>query len=185
MPEGAGGPGFGLFGFPFAPPQPPPGARRRRGSRQSGPKPQWSLPPPPGLTLRERVEKRERELGLRCSDVSCGLGPTDEDPEPVGDVRNVGKIGVSVSRKVDGDGKGKERETVNTEAGGEKHVCDHRFHPACLVSAERVAGWGDSMDVKEERESGEDEEVEVSCPVCRAVGSISRTEWDEGARSLA
>jgi hypothetical protein len=56
-------------------------------------------------------------------------------------------------------------------------VCSHTFHPACLVSAERVAGWGgeDKME----------EQVEVSCPNCRAVGCVSREEWEEGVRGLA
>lgn len=60
-------------------------------------------------------------------------------------------------------------------------VCEHTFHTACLVSAERVAGWG-GEDKKEEKEG---DAVEVSCPLCRAVGCISRTDWDEGACALA
>ncbi|KAJ3472544.1 hypothetical protein NLI96_g13320 [Meripilus lineatus] len=44
---------------------------RRHRNAPSGPKPDWTLPPPPGLTLRQRVEKREREMGLRCFDMSC------------------------------------------------------------------------------------------------------------------
>ena len=46
-----------------------------------GPKPPWTLPPAPGPTLRQRIEHREREAGLRCYDVSCGVGPSDEDFE--------------------------------------------------------------------------------------------------------
>ena len=37
-------------------------------------------------------------------------------------------------------------------------MCEHKFHPSCLVSAERVAGWG-GEDKKEEREN-EGEDVE-------------------------
>ncbi|CAL1712225.1 unnamed protein product [Somion occarium] len=151
----------------------------RRGTGQGGEnaprKPQWTLPPAPGLTLRERIEKREREIGLRCSDISCGVGPSDEDPEPVVDPRNIRQIGIRRQ------GTGKERE---------EYVCDHKFHTACLVSAERVAGWG--ADEKEEDmedrrmvgEEGQDEDVEVSCPVCRAVGCVSRADWEEGAWSI-
>ncbi|THH32411.1 hypothetical protein EUX98_g1777 [Antrodiella citrinella] len=130
------------------------------------PKPQWIIPPPPGPTLRQRIEKRERELGLRCWDISCGLGPTDEDPEPTPgiDVTKVRQIGIHRS-------------------GGTEDVCEHKFHSACLVSAERVAGWG-GEDEKEEKE-GEGGEVEVSCPVCRAVGCVTREEWDEGVIALA
>ena len=31
---------------------------------------------------RLRTQQRERELGLRCSDPSCGIGPSDEEPFP-------------------------------------------------------------------------------------------------------
>ncbi|KZT09174.1 uncharacterized protein LAESUDRAFT_722904 [Laetiporus sulphureus 93-53] len=125
---------------------------------------QWTLPAPPGLTLRQRVERKEREMGLRCWDVSCGLGPSDEDPVPVVDPRTIRQISIRPLGGV-----------------GEK-VCEHTFHPSCLVSAERVAGWG-GEEKKEDKEGME--EVEVSCPVCRAVGVIPRTDWDEGACTLA
>ena len=111
----------------------------------------------------EERERKERELGLRCSDISCGVGPTDEDPIPVIDPRAVRQIHL---RPLTGDG----------------NVCEHMFHPACLVSAERVAGWS-GADQKREVEG--EENVEVSCPVCRAVGCISRVDWDEGACALA
>ncbi|KAH8091014.1 hypothetical protein BXZ70DRAFT_899007 [Cristinia sonorae] len=126
------------------------------------PKREWVLPPPPGPTLQQRVEKRERELGLRCSDVSCGLGPTDDDPEPAldVDVTKIPQVG------------------IHRLGNNEQDVCDHRFHLACLVSAERVAGWGD-------KDVGENGEVEVSCPVCRAVGCVTKQEWDEGVAALA
>lgn len=138
--------------------------------RSRGPAPekrQWTPPPPPGATLRERVERKEREMGLRCSDISCGLGPTDEDPVPVVDPRAVRQIYI---RPLPGKGD------------PNAHVCEHQFHPACLVSAERVAGWS-GADQKREVEGEED--VEVSCPVCRAVGCISHEDWDEGACALA
>ncbi|KAI0917066.1 hypothetical protein AcW2_007294 [Taiwanofungus camphoratus] len=124
---------------------------------------QWSLPAPPGPTLRQRVERRERELGLRCWDVSCGLGPSDEDPSPV--------IEPTAMRQIH----------IRPLAGAGERVCEHMFHPSCLVSAERVAGWG-GEDKKEEKEGGE---VEVSCPVCRAVGAVSKMDWEDGACVLA
>ena len=115
--------------------------------------------------------------------MSCGLGPTDEDPVPVVDVRNVRQIGIRPLKKLEGAElkKGKEKDVGNGEEMQE-YVCEHRFHPACLVSAERVAGWGGVDLVKEEKEG---EEIEVSCSVCRAVGCVSRDEWDEGACALA
>ena len=123
------------------------------------PKRPWVPPPPPGLTLRQRVEQGEREKGLRCDDMSCGLGPSDDDPEPTADLAR------AVIR------------SLNDGAS----VCEHAFHPACLVSAERVAGWGPDSESERERAGGL---VEVSCPVCRAVGVVQHKDWEEGARAL-
>lgn len=149
------------FTVPLTPraraPRPPPAEKR-----------QWVAPPPPGPTLRARVEKKERELGLRCSDISCGLGPSDEDPVPIVDPRVIRQVAI----------KPLEKERLD----GDDRVCEHAFHPACLVSAERVAGWN-GADEKQEKEG--EEEAQVSCPVCRAVGAISREDWDEGACALA
>ena len=147
--------------FPFRPmmfrptrPMPP---RRERKT--------WTLPPAPGPTLRQHVEQREREQGLRCSDTSCGVGPSDDDPFP--------EPSVSLTKQV----------FIHSLPGADEHesdvhatVCAHAFHPACLVSAERVAGWG-----------GEDKAeplVEVSCPACRAVGCVTREEWELGVSAL-
>ncbi|PIL22703.1 hypothetical protein GSI_15396 [Ganoderma sinense ZZ0214-1] len=170
-------------GFPPMPPlnmgmgmgmgmPPPAGAgaggapRHRSNPRRPVEKRPWAPPPAPGPTLRQVVERNEREMGLRCSDVSCGLGPSDEEPEPAGSSA-VGQVAISAV----GDGDGDE---------GGKPVCEHTFHSACLVSAERVAGWG--QEVADVREGGD---VEVSCPVCRAHGVISREKWEEGACALA
>ncbi|KAI0086950.1 hypothetical protein BDY19DRAFT_860419, partial [Irpex rosettiformis] len=139
-----------------------------------GPKRDWAVPPPPGPTLRERVERKERELGLRCSDISCGLGPTDEDPVPIVDPRSVRQVYIKPLKSASQDHNG---------ADLQDKVCEHLFHPACLVSAERVAGWNGADEKK--GPEGDEEEVEVSCPVCRAVGVISREDWDEGACALA
>ncbi|KAI0079525.1 hypothetical protein K474DRAFT_1591976 [Panus rudis PR-1116 ss-1] len=159
-----------MFAFFGPPPAHARGPRPSAGTNDENapPKPQWTLPPPPGLTLRQRIEKRERELGLRCSDISCGVGPTDDDPETSIDVTSLRQIGIK-----------KKDAQSDTDV-----VCEHKFHPACLVSAERVAGWG-GEDKKEDKMEGTDEDVEVSCPVCRAVGYVSRTDWEEGACALA
>ncbi|EPQ54627.1 hypothetical protein GLOTRDRAFT_111348 [Gloeophyllum trabeum ATCC 11539] len=142
-------------------PRPAPRPREKR---------EWTPPPPPGPTLRQRVEQKEREAGLRCDDVSCGLGPTDEDPIPCVDVASLKQVHIRPAG-------------VRDEGA---RVCAHKFHPSCLVSAERVAGWGrDVEEEKMEEEKSEEEEVEVSCPVCRAVGWISGAEWEEGVRALA
>ena len=153
---------------PFPPPPfmfdgpPAPGAPSSRPRPSPREKKQWTPPPAPGPTLRSRVEQREREVGLRCCDASCGVGPSDEDPVP--DVSGSSMKQLSI------------RPLPNSLAMGTS-VCPHTFHPACLVSAERVAGWG-GEDKKENL-------VEVSCPNCRAVGCVSREEWEEGVSALA
>lgn len=142
----------GMVGGTFGP-RPP---------RREGPKPAWSVPPAPGLTLRQRVERREREAGLRCCDISCGLGPSDEDPF-------TDKVGEAVSAMKQLSIRGKTEEDAN--------ACEHRFHSACLVSAERVA-------LRSADTVAEDGQVNVSCPVCRTTGCVTKEEWDEGVVAL-
>lgn len=127
--------------------------------RDDGPKPPWTLPPAPGPTLRQRIEHREREAGLRCYDVSCGVGPSDEDPELSDTI-----LGMKQMPIMEKNGVGNE-------------ICLHRFHGSCLVSATRVALKG--MDT-----AVEDGNVEVSCPVCRGVGCVPKEEWDAGVAAL-
>lgn len=163
---GPAGPGFPPFAFGPGGPPPVPGAGpipTRRGSRmpQAREPKQWTPPPAPGPTLRSRVEQREREVGLRCFDTSCGVGPSDEDPFPETSDASMKQLLI--------------RPLPNSITLGTS-VCSHAFHPACLVSAERVAGWG-GEDKKEQQ-------VEVSCPNCRAVGCVERSEWEEGVRAL-
>ncbi|KAI0647885.1 hypothetical protein C8Q79DRAFT_952479 [Trametes meyenii] len=157
--------------LPGFPPVPPPTTVHTEAAApppRSAPKRKWTLPPAPGPTLRQLVERNEREMGLRCSDVSCGVGPSDDDPVSTFDATALRQISIR---------------PLKDDRTGREAVCEHKFHPSCLVSAERVAGWG-GEDKKEEREN-EGENVEVSCPVCRAVGAISRVDWDEGACALA
>ena len=177
------GVGFGVGrgglppGFPFAPPPtqggdrpnqmpfpplfvpPGPGGRRPNQPREKRP---WSLPPAPGPSLRSRVEEREREVGLRCSDISCGIGPSDEDPFP--EVSDASLKQISIR-------------PLPNSISMSTSVCSHTFHSSCLVSAERVAGWGG--------EEKEEERVEVSCPKCRTVGCVSGKDWEEGVQGLA
>ncbi|KAL1677433.1 hypothetical protein EV122DRAFT_279218 [Schizophyllum commune] len=134
-------------------------ARMSTGGIRPEPRPrrQWTLPAPPGPSVREVVEKREREAGLRCSDHSCGVGPSDEDPM------------VEV-------GEGDRRQIRILRDNGE-YTCEHLLHPPCLVSAQRVALRG----AEETRVNGR---VEVACPVCRAEGTIAVEDWEEGVRRL-
>ncbi|KAF4571170.1 hypothetical protein EYR36_008498 [Pleurotus pulmonarius] len=119
----------------------------------------WSPPPAPGATLRQRVEKKEKEAGLRCDDVSCGVGPSDEDPVVTKTMNQL-----SIHYLPD--------HLPASEVGSK--VCNHTFHPSCLVSAERIASQGQNEHV-------EGDEVAVSCPICRHPGAISKADWDQGA----
>ena len=167
-------PEFFMFPGPF-PPMPPMNTAGAQGAQrhQSGPrrpaeKRQWTPPPAPGPTLRQVVERNERAMGLRCSDISCGLGPSDDDPVSSIDLSSLRQISIRPPQ---------------SDTSGKDSVCEHKFHPSCLVSAERVTGWG--HEVKTGEPAGDGDEVEVSCPVCRAVGVISRLDWEEGACMLA
>jgi hypothetical protein len=155
---GGGGPGTGQ----------PTGPAPNPGGADPGPgvPTEWVPPPAPGPTLRQRVETKERKAGLRCDDPSCGIGPSDEIPFPeVFDDLSSPSI----------------KRFAILKDGGDDAVCGHVFHPACLVSADRCAGWGEEDRPFEEGNGGY--EV-VSCPVCRSVGKVRREVWEEGAKEL-
>ena len=136
------------------------------GAGQERVKKAWTLPPAPGPTLRQRIERRERDAGLRCYDISCGVGPSDEDPIVSDETIATGLRQLMIMSK-------------NHGVDGMPGICVHTFHPGCLVSAERVALGGADVNVIEE---GGD--VEVSCPVCRSAGCVTRQEWEEGILAL-
>jgi hypothetical protein len=136
------------------------------GAGQERVKKAWTLPPAPGPTLRQRIERRERDAGLRCYDISCGVGPSDEDPAVSDETIAAGLRQLIIMSK-------------NHGQDGKPGVCTHTFHPGCLVSAERVALGGADVSVIE------DGDVEVSCPVCRSAGCVTKQEWEEGILSLA
>jgi len=167
LPPGAAGPqeenvhmhffpsGFTMPGLPVRGDAPGPTPTNMRQSEKK----QWAPPPAPGPTLRQRIEKREREAGLRCYDVSCGVGPSDEDPLISGTADEM-------------------KQLTLRPANMEGSTCKHTFHRSCLVSTERVALRGADAPVV-------DDDVEVSCSVCRAVGRVSKKDWEEGVQQLS
>ncbi|KAJ7755208.1 hypothetical protein B0H16DRAFT_731806 [Mycena metata] len=168
----AGGfPGFPgplhFHGIP-RPPMPDQGTQPEPAEQQ--PQLEWAPPPPPGPTLRDRVERREREAGLRCDDASCGVGPSDEEPFVEVDVDGEG--GRRISLSVLPGCAGKEGEGVEGKNG---KACAHTFHPSCLVSAQRARrGW------REPDPDGKGD-VEVVCTLCRVDGGVPREEWVKGS----
>ncbi|KAF8624420.1 hypothetical protein AX15_005898 [Amanita polypyramis BW_CC] len=104
----------------FSPGTEPPAGTAPASMPQSEKK-QWAPPAAPGPTLRQRIEKREREAGLRCHDVSCGVGPSDEDPIIFVTTDGIKQLTL---RPVNVDG------TTSTQEGA--RTCVHTFHPSCL-----------------------------------------------------
>jgi len=159
---------------------------------RSAPKKAWAPPPTPGLTLRQRVEKKEQEAGLRCCDVSCGVGPSDEDPwldvveQQMKQLRIRSTLGAPSDRKGVSVSLSSDGSSASASGGADKRspLCPHTFHSSCLVSAERVALALRDAEVAFVGPHGK-EEVEVSCPVCRSVGRVSKEEWNEGVRALS
>ncbi|KAG6849049.1 hypothetical protein H0H93_011774 [Arthromyces matolae] len=156
------------------PPSPPQQQRQRppQQHQQSHPnmprvreRQKWSLPSPPGATLRQLIEKRELEAGLRCSDISCGVGPSDEEPYLRATKGGGQRVGICGSHE-----EGKEA----------MYICGHTFHPACLVSAARVALMGAEVGEVE----GHPDLVEVACTVCKGVGNVKKGLWEEGVGAL-
>ncbi|KAG6919214.1 hypothetical protein DXG01_008008 [Tephrocybe rancida] len=151
---------------PYYPAAPPPREKKA-----------WTLPPAPGPTLRQRIERREREAGLRCFDISCGVGPSDEDPFARLTEAAKRQLNIRALRnKERGAGTGHEHELGDGQEG--ENVCPHTFHPSCLVSAARVALMGEEAEVV-------DGDIEIACSVCRGVGSVKKGDWDEGVQALA
>ncbi|KAJ7750480.1 hypothetical protein DFH07DRAFT_827965 [Mycena maculata] len=150
-------------------------ARNAQANAPPPPPLEWSPPPAPGPTLRDRVERREREAGLRCCDASCGVGPSDEEPwaetselgvvpvlRPLSSSASTSTVNANPSSK-DGVKEGAERATA----------CAHTFHASCLVSAQRArGGWREP--------TAAEEEVPVVCSVCRAEGVVPREAWEAG-----
>ncbi|KAF5393633.1 hypothetical protein D9757_000053 [Collybiopsis confluens] len=138
---------------------------------------QW-IPPPPGLSLRQTIEKREREAGMRCWDVSCGVGPVDEDPfvTASGDQRRqvmIRRVAATAPQEGDLKGKGKGKPAER------QYACDHSFHPSCLVSAQRASLNGFQEVIAEDGKY-----LEVSCTVCRTPGMLPKEDWEDGVRAL-
>jgi hypothetical protein len=161
---------------------------------QQAPRKKWAPPPAPGLTLRQRVEKKEQEAGLRCCHMSCGVGPSDEDPWVKISQEGMKQLSIRASptdestRIVD-SGVGLDQLALDKGTDGDAmkqtrpSVCPHTFHSGCLVSSERVSLALRDAEVTFVGPEGK-EEVEVSCSICRGIGRVSKEEWDAGVQTL-
>ncbi|EJD38427.1 hypothetical protein AURDEDRAFT_128882 [Auricularia subglabra TFB-10046 SS5] len=112
---------------------------------------------PHGRTVRQHVEKRERELGLRCDLACCALAPTDDDPEPTlhGEMPKLMRL---------------------QSANHTGQQCTHEFHPQCIVTATSIPAQRPSRAV-----AGP---IPVSCPICAAEGAVEPADWAAGELAL-
>ncbi|KAF8157902.1 hypothetical protein B0H34DRAFT_434172 [Crassisporium funariophilum] len=94
----------------------------------------WTLPPAPGPTLRERVERREREAGLRCSDVSYGVRRRTKNPQGQ---RTRWMLVLSTKDRAVLAAMSMKQLAIMTK-GDEETMCAQTFHSGCLISAERM-----------------------------------------------
>ncbi|KAF8168992.1 hypothetical protein K438DRAFT_1855965, partial [Mycena galopus ATCC 62051] len=79
---------------------------------------EWAPPPAPGPTIRDRVERREREAGMRCDAAACRVGPSDDDPF------------IEILEKAE------RTNVINTGPKGRRgagKACTRMFHRSCLV----------------------------------------------------
>ncbi|KAJ7658735.1 hypothetical protein DFH06DRAFT_990123, partial [Mycena polygramma] len=121
---------------------------------------EWAPPPPPGPTLRDRVEQLERDARLRCCDVSCGVGPSDENPSV-----ELSEAAMRVVRL--------------GSLSGKRHACTHTFHPSCLVSAQRAHNLCEPV-----LRGGDSAQVQVVCSLCRVEGSVPYVQWLAGGGGI-
>ncbi|KAF8517824.1 hypothetical protein JB92DRAFT_2904710 [Gautieria morchelliformis] len=123
----------------------------------------WTRPNAPGKSLRENIEEKEREMGLRCLYASCIFAPTDEVPHVVAS---------SILPRI-------------TITAATETVCKHDVHAACLVKSVRAAGWNPVTPSLADVHESEPSTLQVGCPSCFALGRVSRRDWEEGVIALA
>ncbi|KAF8895548.1 hypothetical protein BD779DRAFT_1500117 [Infundibulicybe gibba] len=110
--------------------------------------------------------------GWRCWDACCGFGPSDEEPIPSGEKSNSSGNPPESTESAEIDVPSENPNALNQLAIRNEvslgAVCGHKFHPACLVTSERIArnGWS---------------------PMSQRARSRVRPqeEWEEGVRVLA
>ena len=146
---------------------------------------------PEGTSVRSLVEAKEREVGLRCDDLSCMCGPEDDDDLPT--------ISSSLS-PAERIYLHKPLSTLEKRRMKEEGVrvrqsaCAHAFHAECLVMSARsfdpgLRGreelWAQSDNNTSGATEAEEVEIEIACPRCRVRGVVTLNEWRRCARVAA
>ena len=163
-----------------------PAAPHSHASGRSGPsRPQrrkWVCPE--GTSVRSLVEAKEREVGLRCDDLSCMCGPEDDAPTapalPLASPSStVERVYLHKARLApEGRRMAEEADAVRVR----ESTCAHAFHAECLVVSAR--SYDSGLRAREDpwarsRAGGAAEvadgevEIEIACPRCRARGLTS------------
>jgi hypothetical protein len=143
----------GIFG---PPPTTATGTANGNRTERPPPRPRRKWVAPEGTSLRSVIESKERQVGLRCDDVSCLWAPEDGDD-------------VTMEVTIHPD-----RTYLRKTASDGVASCTHRYHPECLLVASRVAEAG--LDREIDAVGGE-EWLEVACPFCRVHGGQEKSEW--------
>ena len=147
---------------------------------------------PEGTSVRSLVEAKERQVGLRCDDLSCMCGPEDDDDPPT----TSSSLSSSSQSLVPSPGERvylhKPHSTFEKRRMREEGVrvresaCAHAFHAECLVMSARsfdpgLQGreelWAQSSRSFDGAAEGEEVEIEIACPRCRIRGVLTLTEW--------
>ena len=148
---------------------------------------------PEGTSVRSLVEAKERQVGLRCDDLSCMCGPEDDDDPPITTSSSPSSSSLSlVPSPADRIYLHKPLSTFEKRRMREEGVrvkestCAHAFHAECLVMSarsfdpglrEREELWEKSNSNFGGAAEAEEFEIEIACPRCRVRGVLTLNEW--------
>ena len=155
---------------------------------------------PEGTSVRSLVEAKEREVGLRCDDLSCMCGPEDDDDFSTTSSSPSSSSPLLVPSPAERMYLHKPLSTLEKRRMKEEGVrvresaCAHAFHAECLVMSarscdpglrEREELWARSDSNSSGAAEGEEVEIEIACPRCRVRGVLTLNEWDQCAKVAA
>jgi len=155
---------------------------------------------PEGTSVRSLVEAKEREVGLRCDDLSCMCGPEDDDDSPTTSSSSSSSPSSSLPSFLPSPAERtflhKTLSTIEKRRMSEEGVrvresaCAHAFHADCLVMSARSFDpglrsreelWAQSNSNSEAE--AEEVEIEIACPRCRVRGVLTLNEWRRCVRA--
>jgi len=170
----------------------PPGtAQRRPHPERPTPEAEPQATPFVPQSLESWTEQREKALGWRCDGTQCLIAPStdpnndvdmlDEEISPEGKEMLSIYSPLQLPFAIHQDQETSTNTDTRTDAVKNGFVilaCDHRWHRACLETAERSAGRGRSRGrtLEGDCEGEGDRRVWVRCPRCRKDGWVEDLE---------